>query len=166
LFKIQPITDIAPLAYKDFSCGKEELDQYLKRTAKSNHKKSIGKTYVYTEHGKVVGFFTLSMASIEHLDFPERKRTGLPKYSMPAAKIGRLAVDVTAKGRGIGGSLMREAFRKISEASDIIAAYSVLVDAKDPDSKRFYLQYGFESYESIDLSLFVNLEKIKATLTA
>lgn len=159
--KTLAILDVTSESYKHFSCGRSELDEYLKRFAKGNHKKGLGKTFVLQKDNIVIGFYTISMASIEFMSFPENKNKGLPKYPIPAAKIGRLAVDESAKGNGIGKFLLIDAFLRIHQASKLVAAYAVIVDAKDEKSKKFYKHYGFIKYNDIEMSLFLPMETIE-----
>lgn len=154
------ILDVTPESYKYFSCGRTELDEYLKRYAKGNHKKGIGKTFLLKEDGSVLGFYTISMGSIEFASVPENKKTGLPKYPMPVAKIGRLAVDKKGKGKGIGKFLLIDAFRRIYEASQSVAAFAIVVDAKDEKAQEFYKYFGFIECKDSEFLLFLPMETI------
>lgn len=158
--KTVSIVELAPEGYKNFSCGKKELDEYLKRYAKGNHKKGIGKTFVLKENEVVLGFYTISMGSIEFSSVPDSKRSGLPKYPTHVAKIGRLAVDEKAKGKGIGKFLLIDAFRRIYEASQTIAAFAIVVDAKDMKAREFYKYFGFIECQDSEFSLFIPMETI------
>ena len=121
------IDSIQPRTYKDFSCGILELDEYLKRYAKKNHKNDIGKTFVYLENEFVIGFYTINMSSVLFNDLPENYKAGMPKYPIPVAQIGRLAVHSNFQGREIGSALLVDAFKRIKEASLTIAAFAVIV---------------------------------------
>lgn len=156
------ILDVTPEYYKSFSCGKPELDEYLKRYAKGNHKKGIGKTFVLKEEHCVCGFYTISMGSVEFDSVPEKMKKGLPKYPTPVAKIGRLAVDENAKGNGVGKFLLIDAFHRIYEASRSVAAFAVVVDAKDEEAKEFYIHFGFIECKDSDLTLFLPMETINS----
>lgn len=149
------IDEIKPSAYKNFSCGNPELDEYLKRFSKANHKKGIGKTFVFVQDDKVIGFYTISMASIEFQYIPEEHRGGIPKYPLPVARICRLAVDSILQGKNIGAMLLVDALNKIYVASQTVAAYAVVVDAKNEDAKRFYTRLGFIPYQGHPLSLYL-----------
>lgn len=159
------ILEVTPESYKHFSCGKIELDEYLRRYAKGNHKKGISKTFVLKDSKVILGFYTISMSSIEFSSFSESKQKGLPKYPIPVAKIGRLAVDSTAKGKGIGKFLLVDALHRIYEASKIVAAFAVIVDAKDSESKKFYQHFGFIECKENELTLFLPLETIQTLLS-
>lgn len=160
--KTVSILEVTPENYKHFSCGKPELDEYLKRYARGNHKKGIGKTFVLKEDNAVIGFYTISMGSIEFASIPEHIKKGLPKYPTPVAKIGRLAVDKKAKGKGIGKFLLIDAFHRIYEASRSVAAFALVVDAKDEQAKEFYTHFGFIECKDSSLSLFLPMETIQS----
>lgn len=159
-----PILDVALETYKHFSCGKIELDEYLKRYAKGNHKKGIGKTFLLKEDS-VLGFYTVSMGSLEISLLPEDKRKGLSQYPMPIAKIGRLAVDEKVKGNGIGKFLLIDALHRIYQASQSIAAFAIIVDAKDKEAKEFYKHFGFIECKDRELTLFLPMETVRLSFS-
>lgn len=159
-----PITEVSPGQYRDFSCGIPILDEYLKRYAKGNHRKNIGKTFVFVQNLGVVGYYSLSMGSIEFQHIPKSWQSRLPKYPVPIARIGRLAVTTKAKGQGIGKFLLIEAFQRIRKASMNVAAYAVIVDAKDVDAAKFYLHFGFIPFEDEPLTLFLPLSTFEGLI--
>lgn len=161
---ILSILEVSPETYKHFSCGRVELDEYLKRFAKGNHKKGIGKTFVLKEYHSVVGYYTISMGSIEFSNVPDEKKNGLPKYPIPIARIGRLAVNEKSQGNGIGKFLLIDALHKIYDASQVVAAYAIIVDAKDNNAKEFYKYFGFMDCLHQDLTLFLPMETIRQLL--
>ena len=92
---------------------------------------------------EVVGFYTLSAASIERTSLPTSVARRLPRYPVPVALIGRLAVDRRRRGRGLGSALLADAFRRVIRASEALAIYAVIVDAKDAQAQAFYERFGF-----------------------
>ncbi|HSX10526.1 MAG TPA: GNAT family N-acetyltransferase [Chlamydiales bacterium] len=159
--EIVPITEVTVGQCKGFSCGQELLDEYLKRYAKGNHRKGVGKTFVVLLEQHVVGFYTLSMGNIEFNSVPKSYQVGLPKYPIPIGRIGRLAVDSRQKGRGLGKFLLTSALHKIWDASQIVAAYGVVVDAKNSEAVTFYQHFGFIPFENQSLSLFLPLASLR-----
>ncbi len=125
---------------KDFDCGNEDLNIYLKCFAYQNDKSGIGKTFVLFDNNKLVGFVTLCSASIAFKELP--KNIKLPRYPIPAIKIARLAVDKRFQGKGYGKELLRHSLDKIATLSEFIGVKFVTVDAKE-ESKPFYEKYGF-----------------------
>lgn len=89
-----------------FDCGNEQLNDFLKKHARQNQEADVGRTYVAVSAGRVVGYFAISVGSIarEMLQTDESKR--LPRYPVPSAHLGRLAVDQSLHGKGLGGRLL------------------------------------------------------------
>lgn len=163
--KTIPITEISDRQRKNFSCGVDSLDEYFKQYAKGNHIKNIGKTFVLLdEDGLVVGYYTLSMGSVEFKTFSEEIRLKLPRYPIPIARIGRFAINKNKQGQGWGKFLMIDALRRVCEASDLVAAFGIVVDAKDQSAKAFYTKFGFISFVDSDLCLFLPLIVIRQLL--
>ncbi len=134
-----------------FDCGAPELNAFFTRRAFKNDRRGIGKTFVLRrkegerELPAVIGFYTLSMGGLEGGRLPRKLREDLPKYPLPVALIGRLAVDRRAKGRGFGDVLIGDAFTRVLMASETIGCFGVIVDAKDKNAEGFYRRLGFLS---------------------
>lgn len=151
-----PITEITEKQRRSFSCGVSALDDFFKQFAKGNHLKNIGKTFVLPDtDGTVIGYYTTSMGGVDFLSLPAEFRMKLPKYPVPVARIARLAVDIKKQGQGWGEFLLVDALQRIRAASVVIAAFGVVVDAKDEKAKAFYLHFGFTSFENNPLTLFL-----------
>ena len=56
----------------------------------------------------------------------------------------RFAVDEKLQGRGVGTSLLKDAFLRTVEASEIGGLAAILVDAIDDKMVTFYKNYGFQ----------------------
>ncbi len=160
---IKSIEDVDSNALKEFSCGNDVLDAYLKEFARQNHKKGISKSFIALGEKSVLGYYALSMACIEFVEIPETSNRGIPKYPVPVARIGRLAVDTQFQGKKIGTVLLIDALKKIQEASKIVAAYAVVVDAKNDSAKRFYEGFGFITYKG-NLSLYFPMKSVEKLL--
>jgi len=138
-------------ALAGFSCGVRALDDYFARHAVSNDGAGIGRAYVLRRWGdgdgddlpNVLGFYTLSMATAESAQVARVLEKKLPKYPMPVALIGRLAVDRRAQGRRIGEKLLLDALLRVVDASALLGCTGVIVDAKDENAERFYVKYDF-----------------------
>ena len=159
--------DFVPIEKKhqrsEFDCGNHELNHYLSRYARQNHLKGINKAFVATQSTtplKIDGYYTISSSNIDFASFPESARQGIPNYPIPCALIGRLAVDVSCQGKGLGRELLVNALMRIVKASQEIGIYAVRVDAIDETAKHFYLKYEFIPFVDIPLSLFLPLKTI------
>lgn len=136
----------------DFSSGVHALDDFLKRHALKNsvESNSLGKTWLLhrdsadpPEFPPILGFFTLSMSSVESGLVSPVVQKKLPRYPAPVALLGRLAVDLRAQKRRLGAVLIREAFRQVQLAATHLGCAGVLVEAKNADLIRLYEHAGF-----------------------
>ena len=86
-----------------------------------------------------------SVASAQVSGVLERK---LPKYPMPVALIGRLAIDHRAQGRRLGEKLLMDALRRVVDAANLVGCVGIIVDAKGDHAERFYAKYDFATVTS------------------
>jgi ribosomal protein S18 acetylase RimI-like enzyme len=139
-----------------FSCGQEPLDRYLATQAGQDAKRRIASCFVAVERetGEVAGYYTLASAGIPMTELPETVTKKLPRYpSIPAVRIGRLAVDVRFQGCGLGAAMLADAVSRVTESS--VAAFALLVDAKDEKATGFYRRFGFASLSSQPMTMFL-----------
>ena len=151
---------------KDFDCGYPSLNLYLRKYARQNHEKNIAKAYVARRASpticwRVNGYYTISTSTIEFASIPESYQQGMPKYPIPSALIGRLAVDNAFKGKGLGTELLVDALLRIVRVSIEIGVFAVRVDAIDDSARNFYLKHEFIPFQDQSLSLFLPLETVK-----
>jgi len=152
-----------------FDCGVPSLNEYLKRYALQNLRKNVGVTIVATsdeDRKRVLGYYSVSMAQVEFDQMPEDLAKGLPRYPVPAMRLGRLAVDVSTRGMGVGAELLRDALMRAVGLSREVGTCVVLVDAIDDKAKAFYLHYGFIPLQDMPLTLVLPIETIASAFTA
>ena len=145
-FKIVPFASVH--SREDFSSGTPELDRYLKQYAIQDVRRNFATLFVAVKDDttKVSGYYTLSNASVNMLIVPEPIQKKLPKYKeIPAIRLGRLAVDRSARRQGLGARLLANAV--IRSTSNVSAWALMVVDAKDDTACSFYRKFGFESLE-------------------
>ena len=150
-----------------FDCGIEALNTFLRSHAIQNQRNNSARTFVSTRTGtsEVVGFYSLSAASVDFEQTPERIRKGLARHPVPLVLLARLAVDDSCKGQGLGASLLQDAFLRFLKAQEVIGARALLAHAKDASAKAFYEKWGFVSTEGLPLHLYILTKNIKAVLT-
>ena len=143
-----------------FSCGEPALDAYIRRQASQDVRRRVAQVFVAAADRpvEIAGYYTLSAASFEKNDLPAELARRLPHYPVPAAVIGRLAVDRRSQGRGLGEILLLDAIRRVVRASDAIGVYAVVVDAKNDRAHAFYGHYGFRPFPSTSCRLFLPLQ--------
>ena len=142
-----------------FSCGIAALDDYFQNQAGQDTRRSVTRVYIAVDDhtGAIVGFYTLSATSIAWLDIPEHLARKLPRYPIPAALIGRLAVDRRFQRRNFGKYLLFIALDRIVTLAQQIALFAVVVDAKDGAAADFYARYGFQPLSNRGLRLLLPL---------
>ena len=141
---IRPLDADAQTA--DFDCGEKALDKYLQRFATQDIKRGVARVFVASpvEQSRVItGFYTLSAASIAAETLPETWRKKLPRYPVPVALLGRLAVSQKSHGQGLGSILLVDACKRVAAASETLAVAAIVVDAKSPTAAAFYQHFGF-----------------------
>lgn len=154
---------IVPLAKKHdrqgFDCGEASLNLFLTNYARQNSEKGLGKTFVATrpDSSKVCGYYTLSSGSIDFDDVPEK----LPRYPVPTAHLGRLAVDVSCHGLGLGELLLIDAFRRVMLVAEELGIYALEVYALNSSARNFYLKYEFISLKDDEFHLYLPLKSIR-----
>ena len=143
-----------------FSCGEPALDSYLQRQASRDVRRRVAQVFVAIGDapGKIAGYYSLSAASFEKDELPAALAKRLPHYPVPAAVLGRLAVDRARQGRGLGETLLLDAIRRVVRASTTIAVHAIIVDAKNGRARAFYERYGFRAFASEPRRLFLPLE--------
>ena len=142
-----------------FDCGVQELNAYLKEYSGQHERRGISRTYVAVEEGEksALGYYSISSGALAFDLVPEN----LPHHPVPVALIGRLAVDKSARGHGLGEMLLVHALRSAQRASEVVGIYAVVVDAWDEAARKFYLKYGFNSLRDDQLHLYLAMKVIR-----
>lgn len=124
-----------------FDCEEPSLNDFLKRYARQNDEKGLGRTFVAVRPGdqRIYGYYTISSGSVQFDTIPEK----LPRYPIPVAHLGRLAVDRQAKGQGLGKALLADALKRILAVADQLGVYAVEVFALSEAARDFYIKFGF-----------------------
>jgi hypothetical protein len=147
-----------------FSCGIEALDRYLKTQAGQDNRRRVAACFVLTSLGepdRIVGYYTLSAASIALADLPESVSKRLPRYPVvPATLMGRLAVDSRFHGGRLGEFLLFDAMARALRSE--IASFAFVVDPKDETAARFYTRYRFLPLASGGQRMFLPMAEIAA----
>lgn len=126
----------------DFDSGEPLLDDWLRRRALHNEASGASRTYVVCIGKTVVGYYTLAVGAVAHVEAPGRVRRNMPD-PLPVMVIGRLAVDKSLQRRSIGKGLLRDAVLRTVQASEIAGIRAILVHAISEPAKRFYEGCGF-----------------------
>jgi predicted N-acetyltransferase YhbS len=142
-----------------FDCGKPALNVWLHKHALANQASRASRTFVVCRGPKVVGYYALAAGSVLHREVPGKIRRDMPE-PIPMALLGRLAVELSERGSGLGAELLQDALTRIVRAADILSVKGILVDAIDDDARAFYEHFGFVKSPVSPLKLMVPLDEI------
>ncbi len=149
------LTDRHDLA--EFDCGIHTLNDWLKRRARGNQANGASRSYVVCQGSRVVGYYCLASGAIAMINAPPALRRNMPD-PLPVTVLGRLAVDQTQQGIGLGTALLQDAVLRTLQAATIVATRGILVHALSDGAREFYLRYGFVSSPTNPMSLLLALK--------
>ncbi|MDR1228597.1 MAG: GNAT family N-acetyltransferase [Azoarcus sp.] len=144
-----------------FHSGSLPLDHYLHKQVAQEIRRRVTACFVaLAGDRRIAGYYTLATASVPLADLPGDIARKLPRYAaVPAIRMGRLAVDHAFKGQGLGGALLINALRRAARSE--IAAFALVVDAKDAAAAAFYQHYEFIELAGSPLKLFLPLATVR-----
>lgn len=148
----------------DFDCGVAALNKYLAHYARQHEDSGISRTFVDVdrrEPSKIRGYYSLAAGSIDRASLPLSEAKRFPKFPIPVGRLARLAVDLRARGLGLGEHLLMDALHRFFRTGDSIGMVAVLVDAKDERAKLFYERYEFDSLPDHPLTLWLPMKSVK-----
>ncbi len=154
---------------ESFDCGDIALNDYLRRHARKSHVQGGAKTFLaISDAGSntILGFYSVSPASIAYERTPELVKRGLARHDVPVFRLARLAVDQSVQGCGLGGQLLLAAGRRCLMAASQVGGVALLIDAKNTRAAQWYTGYGAVSLLDAPLSLLLPFKTIHAALMA
>ncbi len=125
-----------------FDSGRPVLDDWLRERAIRNEASGASRTYVVCEGKRVVGYYCLASGAVESKQAPGKVRRNMPD-PIPVMLLGRLAVDLSQQGKGLGRGLLKDAILRTLKAADIAGMRALLVHALDDEAAAFYRHNGF-----------------------
>jgi GNAT superfamily N-acetyltransferase len=149
-------------AVESFDCGQGALNQFLQRFALVNQKSNSAQTYESCNSGAVVGFYSLTVGSVEPSIAAARVTKGIAQHPVPVMILARLAVDLQHQGAGLAKAMLKDALLRTAQAADIAGIRALLVHAKDKTARQWYLNREFEPSPFDPFHLFLLMKDIKA----
>lgn len=144
---------------KPFDCEDDDLNDFLFNKALLYQKELLATTFIIEDKERTLGYYSVLNDSLQlkEEDFPSKSKykkflshlshlIPYPKRhlkSVPAVKIGRLAIDKTYKGKGLGRIFIRNISDDCIELNKKIACRLITVDAYR-EALPFYQRFGFE----------------------
>lgn len=155
---------------EDFDCGAKPLNRYLKRQASQDARRNIASVYIAAPEDTstltcaVAGYYSLSNTGILQADIPNELQKKMPRYPLiPAVLLGRLAVDLRHRARGLGGRLLADAFAASLKSPSAWALF--VTDAKDETARAFYERFRFKPLKDSPSHLYITHNEIAAAVS-
>jgi ribosomal protein S18 acetylase RimI-like enzyme len=144
-----------------FNSDSEPLNRYLREQVTQDVRRRVAACFVALEDAKrIAGYYTLASATLLLADLPVSTGKKLPRYpTVPAVRMGRLAVDQAFKGQGLGGALLADALDRAARSE--IAAFALMVDAKHEVAADLYRHHGFIALPDSARTLFLPLATVR-----
>jgi GNAT superfamily N-acetyltransferase len=158
LSRPEPLNDAHEL--NDFFCGIASLDDWLKKRARPNQVSGASRTFVVADNHKAVGYYALASGAITVEASVGRFRRNMPD-PIPVAILGRLAIDRSQQGRGLGRAMFRDCALRVAHAADTIGIRGIVVHAISEQAKAFYQALGFDPSPAEPMTLMVTLADIR-----
>jgi GNAT superfamily N-acetyltransferase len=150
-----------------FDCGDSALNEFLCKHARKNHERGSSKTFLAVPDDApftILGFYSLSPASVSYERTPEIARKGLARYDVPVFRLARLAVALSFQGQQLGGKLLLAAGRRALLVASEVGGVALLIDAKHDRAAAWYASYGAMPLLDTPLSLLLPLATVKTAL--
>jgi GNAT superfamily N-acetyltransferase len=159
---------------KDFRCGSDSQDNFLRRTAKRQQRDGYTRLYVATDTAQAgepracLGFYAINAHAIGVADVPADAVPRAPRSNLiPGVFLSHLAVDGRHQGQGLGRILLVDAMQQCQRAGQILGVRLMLLDvagaAGDAERARlhsFYASMGFRPLPGRPERLFITLSAL------
>lgn len=148
-----------------FDCGQGSLERWLAEQALRAERAGVSATTAWTppDQQRVVAFYSITPTVLRRAELPSRSMTG--GYStIPGYLLGRLALDRTLHGQGLGSQLLIDALKRILSASDRGGGRIIAVDAVDATAAAFYEHHNFRPIPETD-RLVMKIATARAAIT-
>lgn len=150
-----------------FDSGAPALDEWLRRYAGQNRRRDTAATWVIaTPEGQVIAYASLAMTAIDRTAAPRKVAKQSPD-PVPALLLGRLAVDKSFAGLGVGTALVAHVLATAVELNEKAACRAVVVTALDARARAWWERLGFHPFhpdDPTDTDLYLLTSEIEATL--
>ena len=141
---------------KPFDCEDEDLNDFLFNEAVPYRKELLDTTFVMENDKQTLGYYSLLNDSLQLKEEMFTSKSQFRKFlrelmpypkrhlkTIPALKIGRLAIDKTFKGKGLGSVIMANIISKCIKMNQEQACRLITVDAYK-QAVPFYQKMGFK----------------------
>lgn len=147
----------------DFDSGAAELDEWLRRHGWASHASGIARVFVATRGHSIVGYYSLSSAGVAKEELLAELRKGGVPTQVPCILLGRLGVDASMQGAGLGRSLLVDALLRVARLPHDLGVRALLIHARDDAARSWYLHRArsFQLSPSDPLHLLLPIKQLR-----
>jgi len=152
---------------KSFDCDDADLNEFLQKHARQNHENGSSKTFCAIDDAnpaRVLGFYSLTPASIPYDDLPDPLKKGQPRHDAGGFLLARLATAKELQGQGLGGQLLLAAGKRCLRVAEEGGGVMMVIDAKNDRAAKWYESYGALRLQDSPMTLVLPLKTIRAIL--
>ena len=161
LSRPEPLADIHEL--ESFRSDTDSLDDWLRRRARPNQVSGASRSFVVADNNRVIAYYALASGAITTVSSIGRLRRNMPD-PITIAVLGRLAVDLSQQGKGLGRALFRDCALRVVHAADTIGIRGMVVHAISEQAKAFYQALGFDPSPADPMTLMIALQDVRGLL--
>lgn len=149
----------------EFNCSESSLNEWLKKRARSNAAGGASQVFVCSDDNdkKILAYYSLSASSVIHAELPGRVRRNMPD-PLPVVLLGRLAVDMSLEGKGVGQSLFKDAAHRVNQAADLIGVAAIIVHPISEKAHAFWVKRGFVDCPGEQRMMVVTMKDVRAVI--
>lgn len=148
-----------------FNCSEPSLNDWLQKRARGNVASGGSNVFVCCDGNKVLAYYATSASSVLHSDVPKKLTRNMPN-PIPVVLLGRLAVDASLEGKGVGRSLFKDAAQRVNAAADHIGVVAIVVHPISDQARHFWLKQGFVDCPGEQRMMIATMKDIRAVIGA
>jgi predicted N-acetyltransferase YhbS len=146
-----------------FACGVESLGHWLKQRVLKTQATGASSTFLVCDGKRVVAYYALASSAVAVEAATGSLRRNMPD-PIPVVILGRLAIDRSLQGSGMGRALVRDACLRVVAAADAIGIRGMMVHALSESARAFYERVGFDPSPLDPMTLMATLSDLRAGL--
>lgn len=116
--------------------------------------------------GEIGAFYAISTGGVDPESAPERATKGVARHPIPVIILTRMGVRLSLQGQGLGVAMLRDACLRVARLSEEVGVRALLIHAKDPSARGFYMSFAeFEASPTDPMHLVLMMKDLRKAVT-
>ncbi|MFD1827706.1 MULTISPECIES: GNAT family N-acetyltransferase [Mumia] len=148
-----------------FTCREHSIADWLKRYALPNQARRSSRTFVLVDGDDpaVIGYYALSLASLQKSTAAAEVAEGMPPFEIPGVLLGRMGRDEKYAYKHVGDLLLADAVLRTLQIAELAGAKVLLVHALRDELVTWYRDRGFLPSPVEGRLLMLPIQDLEAT---